>query len=81
VTNGLSLCKIHHAAFDLNLLGVSPDYEVHIREDILREHDGPMLRHGLQELNGSRIILPSKRIDRPDPDRLALRFELFKRAS
>jgi putative restriction endonuclease len=78
VPNGLSLCKIHHAAFDQNILGVSPDYHVHIREDILQEHDGPMLRHGLQELNGVRIILPSRRSDRPDSDRLAARFEALR---
>ena len=27
VTNGLSLCAIHHRAFDQNLVGVSPDYD------------------------------------------------------
>lgn len=81
VTNGLSLCKIHHAAYDSNILGVSPDYTVKIRNDILQEHDGPMLRHGLQELEGSSIILPSAIKDWPDKERLALRFEGFMSAS
>jgi len=49
VPNGLALYKIHHSAYDVNILGVSPDYRVHIRADVLREHDGPMLRWGLQE--------------------------------
>ena len=80
ISNGLSLCKIHHAAYDQNILGVSPDYVVHIRKDILIEHDGPMLKHGLQELNGSPLILPRHIHDRPDPDRLAERFEGFKSA-
>jgi putative restriction endonuclease len=48
VPNGLALCKIHHSAYDVNILGVSPDYRVHIRSDVLREHDGPMLKWGLE---------------------------------
>jgi len=42
VRNGLSLCKIHHAAYDAGILGISPGYEVSIREDILLEIDGPL---------------------------------------
>ena len=37
VPNGLSLCKIHHAAFDRNLLGISPAYVVKINADLLDE--------------------------------------------
>ncbi|MGA2640528.1 MAG: HNH endonuclease [Spirochaetia bacterium] len=81
VQNGLSLCKIHHAAYDTDILGISPDYEVHISRKVLEERDGPMLRHGLQELNGTRIILPARAADRPDPDRLARRFEKWQQAS
>jgi len=50
VQNGLSLCKIHHAAFDKNILGINPDYHIHVRNDILHETDGPMLKYGLQAL-------------------------------
>jgi putative restriction endonuclease len=81
VQNGLSLCKIHHAAYDSNILGVSPDYEVKIRSDILEEHDGPMLRHGLQELDGSKLVLPSRIADRPDKVRLEHRYRKFLDAS
>lgn len=80
VQNGLSLCKIHHAACDQNILGVDGDYTVHVREDILREKDGPMLKHGIQELNGNRMVLPRRPVDRPDQDRLAERFGLFRGA-
>ena len=81
VTNGLSLCKIHHAAYDRRLLGISPDYRVHINDDLLHEIDGPMLRHGLQEMNGREIALPSQRRDRPDAARLETRFADFRAAS
>ena len=80
VPNGLSLCKIHHAAFDQNILGVSPDYRVFVRQDVLEETDGPMLMHGLQELHGSKIYLPSRKADLPDPERLGKRFERFRMA-
>jgi putative restriction endonuclease len=77
VTNGLSLCKIHHAAYDRNLLGISADYTVHIDSELLDEVDGPMLRHGLQEMHGRSLILPIKRNERPDRERLSARFEQF----
>jgi putative restriction endonuclease len=37
----------HHAAYDANIVGVDPDYVVHVRRDVLEEHDGPMLEYGL----------------------------------
>jgi putative restriction endonuclease len=81
VPNGLALCKIHHAAFDANILGVRPDHVVEIRADVLQEIDGPMLRHGLQAHHGSKIILPRALRDQPSADRLELRYEQFRRAS
>jgi putative restriction endonuclease len=77
VSNGLSLCKIHHAAFDSEILGISPDYVVHIRKDILEEIDGPMLKHGLQEMAGAKLLLPRTQTDWPDRDSLDLRFKQF----
>jgi len=80
VPNGLSLCKIHHGAYDTEILGVDPDYKVHIRSDVLAEEDGPMLLHGLQELHGSRIVLPKAELLRPNRDYLAERFGCFQAA-
>jgi len=77
VPNGLSLCKIHHAAFDSNIIGISPDYQVKVREDILIEKDGPMLKYGLQALEGNKIILPRHKSDHPDKDRLDRRYRRF----
>lgn len=79
ITNGLSLCKIHHAAFDTNILGIRPDYTVEIREDILKENDGPMLKHGLQGLHDSKILMPKDYSLRPDQSRLEQRYNLFKK--
>lgn len=80
VSNGLGLCKIHHSAYDAHIIGIDPDARVHVREDILREKDGPMLRHGLQEMAGSRLILPRSSELRPNRDFLAERFDLFRAA-
>jgi putative restriction endonuclease len=77
VQNGLSLCKIHHAAFDKNILGITPDYIIKVREDVLEEIDGPMLKYGLQSLENNKIILPRNKNFWPDRDRLAMRFEQF----
>jgi len=80
VSNGLALCKIHHAAFDADFLGIAPDFRIQVREDIRREEDGPMLLHGLQGMHGRRILLPRRTELRPSRDRLAARFERFQRA-
>jgi len=80
IGNGLALCKIHHAAFDRHILGVRPDYRVEVRRDILTEIDGPMLRYGLQELNGQQILTPQRAAWRPDRELLAARYETFRTA-
>ena len=77
VSNGLSLCKIHHAAYDLSYLGITPKYKVEVRMDLLEEIDGPMLQHGIKALHGQSIALPKARKDRPSSTRLEVRFEKF----
>jgi putative restriction endonuclease len=71
---------MHHAAYDQNILGVRPDLVVDVRSDILKEIDGPMLLHGLQEMAGVRLVRPRSRAARPDPERLEERYEEFLRA-
>ena len=80
VQNGMPLSKLHHAAFDRHLIGVDPDYHLHVSERLLSQKDGPMLE-ALKKLQGGRIRLPRRLEDRPDRDRLAQRFELFKAAA
>ncbi len=80
VPNGLGLCKIHHCAYDANILGVDAEVRVHIRPDVLAEIDGPMLKHGLQELDGIRLQVPWRADLRPNRDFLAERFDRFRAA-
>ena len=79
VVNGMAMCKIHHAAFDAQLLGVRPDLIVEIKSELLVEVDGPMLRHGLQEMHGKRLMsVPSSKALQPRQDLLEMAWERFK---
>ena len=80
VRNGLLLSKIHHAAFDQHLIGITPDGRLEVSARLLEQHDGPMLAL-LKEVSGRNIRLPRRPQDRPDPERLALRYEQFRAAA
>src|ERR1700747_555868 len=47
--------KIHHAAFDAHLIGVDPDYRIHVSDRLLEIHDGPFLSLGLKGIVGKLI--------------------------
>jgi putative restriction endonuclease len=81
VSNGLPLTKLHHAAFDANLIGIDPEFGIHVADRLLEIHDGPFLELGLQSIAGTRIEMPRRLEDWPDRDRLALRFEEFRKAA
>ena len=76
--NGLSLCKIHHAAFDSKLVGIRPDLTLHVRADVLDEVDGWMLKGGIQGVHNAKLeIVPRNRRAKPDPIRLEQRYAEF----
>jgi putative restriction endonuclease len=80
VSNGIPLSKIHHAAFDAHLIGIDPDFRLHVADRLLLQNDGPMLE-ALKGLNKKTIHLPDRAKDYPDRDRLAQRFERFRSAA
>ncbi len=80
ISNGLTLCKIHHSAYDANILGISPELRVHVRDDILREIDGPMLEHGLKAMAGRALRVPRRESWRPNLEFLDERFGRFRSA-
>jgi len=59
---------------------VNLDYRVHVSDRLLDQHDSQFLELGLMKIAGETIRLPRRTADYPDRDRLALRFEHFKRA-
>lgn len=80
VPNGLPLSKLHHAAFDAHLIGIDPDYRLHVSEQLLEQRDGPMLE-ALKQLRGQELHRPDRKQDYPDRERLAARFERFTAAA
>ena len=81
IPNGLALCKLHHAAFDAYIIGVTPDLEVKVRVDVLEEIDGPMLLHGLQWFQNRSIYVPRAEHLKPNREFLAERYDRFRKAS
>jgi putative restriction endonuclease len=81
VSNGMSLCKLHHAAFDRHFLTVRPDYVIEVRQSILEEEDGPMLLHGLKGMHGTSIYVPRETSLQPDRLRLEQRYAAFLRSA
>jgi len=76
VSNGVSLCTIHHRAYDQNLIGIAPDHTVHVARQLLEDEDGPMLEL-LKSFHGAQLSVPRRSQLRPDPARLDARFALF----
>ena len=64
IPNGLPMSKIHHAAFDAHLIGIDPDYRLHVSERLLVQKDGPMLealKRLKDETGATRAILSRHR--------------------
>jgi putative restriction endonuclease len=81
VSNGIAMSVLHHSAYDLNLLGIDPGGVIHINRDLLEIHDGPTLRHALQDLDHAKMKEPDDPARRPNRDFLAERFEQFNAAA
>lgn len=80
IPNGIAMCKIHHAAFDTDIIGVRPDYVVQVRKDVLEETDGPVLTHALQGLHDARMHVPVSAVAGPDSQLLEERYARFLQA-
>lgn len=77
IANGLSMSKLHHAAFDANLIGIDADFRIHVSPILLDQNDGPLLEQGIKRLHGQHLRFPRRDSDRPDRERLARRFMTF----
>ncbi len=80
VRNGLSLCRLHHGAFDTDLLGVRPDGVIELAPTLLRAHDGPTLEQGLKSFQGSKLVFPRRPEAHPARAYLEERYERFRAA-
>ncbi|NUO40171.1 MAG: HNH endonuclease [Gemmatimonadaceae bacterium] len=78
VSNGLAMCKIHHAAFDQHIIGVRPDdFMVQVQPSIMEQSGDLMLQYGLQAMHGRILQLPRMKGSHPSTSRLERRFREF----
>jgi putative restriction endonuclease len=77
VSDGIALSRIHHRAYDLNLLGISPDNQIHISDELKLGKGNKFMRDALLEFEGRKLVIPRSEVNRPDRDKLAARFEVF----
>ena len=80
VSNGIAMSVLHHTAFDLHLLGIDPDFRIHVNRGLLEIHDGPTLQ-AVQALDGQCLRLPGIASAHPSRDFLAERYEQFCRVA
>lgn len=76
IANGLPLTKLHHAAYDANLIGIDPDYGLHLSRTLMDAKDGQTLAL-LKSIEGKKLLLPKNRNNFPDPERLSIKFQEF----
>ncbi len=78
--NGLCMNVLFHKAYDENLLGISPDYEIHISDNFfgnkLKEVDESTVKY-VKGFDKKKLILPRRFY--PDKELLAIHFERFRR--
>ena len=77
VRNGICMTTLHHTAFDSNLIGVDPDFRIHVSPSLHEQKDGTLLAN-IKDLAGQRIQLPDNPMDEPDSNLLEQRFNQFE---
>ena len=78
--NGLCLNVLFHKAYDENLIGISPDYEIYVSEEIFGaklDYVDNLTKECMCSFNKKRIIMPKRFM--PDRDLLAIHFDKFKK--
>lgn len=76
--NGLCMNALFHRAYDKNLLGISPDYEIFISDKIFDDNAEQRPAHKFfRQFHGKKILLPNRFL--PSQDLLAAHFEHFEK--
>lgn len=78
VQNGLCLSHLHHAAFDAHLIGIDPNYRVHVSPGLRETKNNELVKANFQDLGGKRIALPANTEWHPEQARLDQRFAEFQ---
>ena len=77
IRNGICMSTLHHEAFDSHLLGIDPDFRIHIAPRLRDRQDGELLT-SLKNLESAELRLPSRRQDWPNPEHLEHRYSRFR---
>ena len=77
VRNGICMSALHHVAFDSHLIGVDPNFRIHVSSPLREQQDGELLA-GLKALDGELLRRPNDREDWPDRAFLERRFTHFR---
>lgn len=77
VPNGLALCRLHHGAFDAELLGIRPDGVIQVSRQLLEARDGPTLELAVKSFHERPLERPAHPLDWPKQDYLEARYEQF----
>ncbi len=64
ITNGISLCKNHHWAFDKGWFSINDDYKIIVAKDL--QEESPNAKRKMQDFNGEIILLPDATKYAPD---------------
>lgn len=70
-TNGIAFCKLHHAAYDRNLMSFDHRYRIEVSDRQIERLTDANLSGGLRQFQRNlrdAIILPADRRDYPNPD-------------
>ena len=73
IQNGLSLCSIHHAAYDRSIVRIKSDYTIAVERESIEAGD-TFARVSLSEFDGRRIVVPADITQQPSSDFLDWRF-------
>ena len=76
VRNGLAMCPTHHRAYDQNILVVTENYRVEVREDRLGHVGSEATRRMLLDYHGREIVRPKDEQFWPEPGLLRRKIEL-----
>jgi len=79
VSNGIALNRLHHRAYDSQLLGIDPDYKIHLGREFELIEGSDVISNYFSMYEGAKIYVPKNNQLKPDKDYLARRFESFER--
>lgn len=76
VSNGITMTRLHHRAYDSDLIGITSEFKIVVGRKIKEQSDIPILST-IKKLDGSSLILPKQMQQQPNRERLAERYKAF----